>query len=158
MAKIRPIDFCTAVIEHVNQLVSQDLGYFVQVLTLVGADDNLFYKVIRRQSFCGVTWLRSLSKPPSMPGGRGSQAICLTVENSQPALFRAEMRVLTSGLEFTASSTRLSQRVTSMLCLLHTGAIYETFGRENIELSICFIIARKIFMAQSDRIGVGQYA
>jgi len=36
--------------------------------------------------------------------------------------------------------------------------LYETFGRENIELSICFIIARKIFMAQSDRIGVGQYA
>ena len=134
MTKIRPIDFCTAVIEHVNQLVAQDLGYFVQVLTLVGADDNLFDQVMSRQSFCGVTWLRSLSKPPSMPGGRGSQAICLTVENSQPALFRAEMSVLTSGFEFTASSTRLSQRVTSMLCSLHTGAIYETFGRENIRV------------------------
>ena len=93
-----------------------------------------------------------------MPGGRGSQAICLTVENSQPALFRAEMSVLTSGFEFTASSTRLSQRVTSMLCSLHTGAIYETFGRENIELSFCFIKARKIFMALSDHIGVGQFA
>ena len=122
MAKIRPIDFCTAVIEHVNQLVAQDLGYFVQVLTLVGADDNLFYKVIRRQSFCGVTWLRSLSKPPSMPGGRGSQATCLPTENGQPALSKAESREKTNGLDSTASKTRFSQRVTHILYNLSTSA------------------------------------
>ena len=36
--------------------------------------------------------------------------------------------------------------------------IYETFGSENIELSICFIMARKIVRALRDHIGVGQYA
>ena len=42
------------------------------------------------------------------------------------------------------------------VCSLHTGAIYETFGRENIELSICFIMARKIVRALRDHIGVAQ--